>query len=282
MILEVWHPRPPLDSLIDNFLFYEGYTPPQALERMLPDGGVDLIIDLTDVPKNLYDNSDFTRYRAFRRAWISGVRRGYITIDSLPLSSMMVVRFQPGGAHRFLGLPMDELADRVELMDDFLGSEFFDLRDALLEAGTMTRKFQCLERYFLRRVKDRLAPNPLVRFAIQQIHAAPATATISDIASRTGYSHKHLVQVFTRHVGVSPKEYLRLIRFQAVLQAIEKAQAICWNDLALDCGYYDQSHFIHEFRHFSGLTPTVYLGERGEYLNSLPIPASPAATSSPP
>ncbi|MFN0215895.1 MAG: helix-turn-helix domain-containing protein [Saprospiraceae bacterium] len=271
MIYRILTPTFPLKLAVENIIFYEGYSPPHHKERLLPDGGIDLVIDLTQVPKNLYDNEDFGQYKSFKKAWISGFRKEYITIDAGQNSSMMVVRFRAGAASLLLKLPMTEITGAVVEMDTIWGNDFLHLREHLLEQPTPEAKISALENWLLRRLGRDTGPHPVVAYALEQMHQNPQLITIADIQAKTGFSNKHFIHLFEKHVGASPKTYLRTVKFQRVLAEIEKNRMINWNDLVYSCGYYDQAHFIKEFRRFSGLNPGAYLAERGEYLNYLPL-----------
>jgi AraC-like DNA-binding protein len=92
------------------------------------------------------------------------------------------------------------------------------------------------------------------------------------VTERTGLSSRRFIQLFTNAVGLTPKQFYRVRRFQDVLHLIEKRKPISWTDIALECGYFDQAHFIHDFRDFCGLTPGKYLVQRGEFRNHVPFP----------
>lgn len=76
---------------------------------------------------------------------------------------------------------------------------------------------------------------------------------------------------FARGVGMTPKLFCRVWRFQRVLRAVHHRDAVDWTEVALACGYFDQPHLIHDFREFSGLSPTEYLAARTEHLNHVPM-----------
>lgn len=271
MIYQIHQPAFPLSLGVDNIVVYEGYAPPHHKERLLPDGGIDLVINLTPSPKNLYDNTDFSRFTAYKKAWVSGIRKEFITIDAGDNSSMMVIRFKPGTASVFFNFPLFELSNAVVEMDAIWDRDFFHLREHLLEQPDPQARIMALEKWLLQRMKPEAAPHPVVEYALSLIHRRPHLLTIADIQQKTGFSNKHFIHLFEKHVGATPKTYLRIMKFQRVLTAIEQARHIQWTDVAYSCGYYDQAHFIKEFRQFSGFNPGAYLLERGEYLNYLPI-----------
>ena len=93
----------------------------------------------------------------------------------------------------------------------------------------------------------------------RNIHTAPA---ISEIADGIGISSRRFIQLFSDQVGLTPKVFCRVRRFQQALHKVNGGGAIDWADLAAACGYFDQAHFIHDFRAFAGITPTAYLAAR--------------------
>jgi AraC-like DNA-binding protein len=97
-----------------------------------------------------------------------------------------------------------------------------------------------------------------VAFALADLHLRRSVARIGQIANAVGLSRKRFSERFKTEVGVTPKRYCRLLRFQRALARAHGGDSVDWGDLALACGYFDQAHLIHEFREFSGLTPTAY------------------------
>jgi methylphosphotriester-DNA--protein-cysteine methyltransferase len=99
----------------------------------------------------------------------------------------------------------------------------------------------------------------------------PGDTTIRSLADDVGFSQKRLVRTFEEKVGLKPKALSRVFRFQAVLKKIEKESRVSWSFVAQEAGYFDQAHFIREFESLSGLKPSQYLAERGEFLNFVPL-----------
>ena len=141
MIYRMHTPGFPLSQFIEHIWFYEGYDPEHRMERLLPDGTVEVVIDLRAEPRKLYRRDDFSRHQAFKRSWISGKQSRYIVIESAPDSSMIGVHFRPGGTYPILGCPVSEITDRVIELDLVLGSAVNSLRDQIIEAPDIDRKF---------------------------------------------------------------------------------------------------------------------------------------------
>jgi AraC-like DNA-binding protein len=272
MVFEVHKPCQALAHVVDNMVYYDGYRPNHSRERVLPDSGVYLIIDLKEDPKRIYDNISLRAIQDCHKSWVSGIQTGFLTIDAGIDSSMLVVKLLPTGAHLFLGLPLSELTDRVIAAELLLGSSINDLRDALLESSSPSRRFTLVEKYLTARAEQRGDVHQAVRFALQEIESRPVGFTINRVHFETGFSRKHLADLFGQWVGVTPKRYQRIIRFQKAIAEIETGVVPSWTALALDCGYFDQAHFINDFRHFCGMTPGEYVASRGEHLNYIPLP----------
>jgi len=116
-----------------------------------------------------------------------------------------------------------------------------------------------LEVALLARLNERLQLNTAVRYALQEFARRPEIPRVQELAHEAGLSRRRFSQLFRVQVGLTPKLYCRLQRFQNTLRLIASVTSVDWAELALAAGYYDQAHFAHEFRDFSGLSPSAYL-----------------------
>ena len=268
-VLSTYVPRAPLADFVESFWLYESTTPLQhAREHRLPNGSVELVINLRKDVVSVYDRQDANKLHSFRAGVISGPYSTFFVIDTSCLSSLIGVAFKPGGAAPFLPVPTAELLNRHVSLETLWGSPALELRDRLLAVDAAQTRFSILEQWLLTRAKRPLLWRPTLTFALGSLHT---TQTISEIVEQTGLSSRHFIQIFHEAVGLTPKQFARVKRFQEVLRLIEKGKQIVWADIALSCGYYDQAHFIHDFQDFCGLTPRTYLAQRGEFRNHVPI-----------
>ena len=113
--------------------------------------------------------------------------------------------------------------------------------------------------------------HPAIAFALKEFQNATYTGTIAEVTEQTGLSSKRFISLFSQEVGLTPKLFCRIHRFQEALQIIRSGGHIEWADVALRCGYFDQAHFIHGFQAFSGLNPSAYLRQQGEFQNHIPL-----------
>lgn len=271
MITKFHIPNYPLNQFIDHFFYYTGFIPEHSVDRFLPDGEVQLIFDLTDYPKYIYDNETLKEIQSCQNVWFSGFRTEPITIPSGKESEMLIIQFKKGKAFPFLSEPMQNLTNSVVDAELVLKSEILNIRERLLETKTTDGKFQILEENLLHCYLNQLQQNPFVDFAISKILSCPNQVSIKEISQNIGFSHKHVCKIFKENVGVTPKTFLKIVRFQKAIQQVEQQPFTDWSAVAHDCGFYDQSHFIADFKVFSGFTPTEYLQQKGETLNYVPI-----------
>jgi AraC-like DNA-binding protein len=263
-------PGPPLSQFVELFWYYEGYTLPHSKERLLPQGSMELVINLRDDRCRIYDRIWPDRYQSLPGAIVCGPHSNFFIIDSEGQQEVIGVHFRPGGMFPFLSLPADELQNRHVGLDDLWGARAAELRERVLAASTCKAKVNMLERFLLEQAFRPLSRHPAVSFALNEFQReeTPAMATVSD---QVGLSSRRFSQVFREEVGLSPKLFCRVQRFQRVLGIVHRDADVDWAEIALGCGYFDQAHFIHDFKEFSGINPMAYLAARTEHLNHVPI-----------
>jgi AraC-like DNA-binding protein len=281
MELAIRRPGPPLDAHVEMLTYFAGLDPLHQREKLIPDGAIQLIVDLGETPKKLYADERGNIAVDFRRAWISGVQRRWIVIEAQPRASLLVVRFRPGGAHALMGHDAQTLTDAVFPLEDVLGQLAASLRDRVLEAPTAASRLDAAIAWLTERI-GRTEPHPAVRHLVHLLDR-PLGLRVRDLADETGFTERHLRNLFRRFVGISPKRYARIRRFQAVLSRIASGAPLDlelkgapppvpdWAELAAAFGYADQSHLTHEFWAFTGMTPGAYVAAYRGLENYLPI-----------
>jgi AraC-like DNA-binding protein len=271
MIHKLHFPQLPLSQFVENMWLVQGFETGYRREKILPDGAIELIIDLDTQPKSIFEDEASAGFRTVKKAWISGERTRYIVIGAETNQSMVGIRFRPGGAYPFFRFPISELSDSVTELDLIWGRLVDEIRDQLQAIESPDDRLLRLESFLLRQVQRSLEPNRLITFAVHQLQHSPQFLAIRDLASTIGITQKHLISQFEKVVGLRPKSFARVCKFQKVVNLIEKQNEIEWSAIALECGYYDQAHFIKEFHTFSGVNPSSYLKQRGDYVNFIPI-----------
>jgi AraC-like DNA-binding protein len=258
-------PKSPLSHFIELLWFYDDLNVNHSKEKLLPDASMELIIDLGEGPKILYDNRDLNQYTTYNRCWVSGLQREFIVLGVQKGASMMGAHFRTGGAAPFFGFPISELSGNVIELDLIWKREILALREQLLEAKSPEKKFDLLTDYLICKAESRLATDATVSVALKMLRSWPVLS-LRELASRIGLTHKQMLARFDCRVGVTPKVAARIFRFQNALGVANKAKSMPdWSDLAVSCGYYDQAHLIHEFQRLAGMTPATYVESRTEF-----------------
>ena len=264
-------PAPPLDHLIHLLWHWREAEPrPHAKERILPDGGMALIINLAEDRDRIYDRDDPTKFTQFPGTMLTGVQSEHFVIDTESQRHVAGVHFRPGGAFPFFEAPAGELANHHLPLADLWGPWAAELRERLLAAATPEGVLELLERALLARLVRSPERHPAVAYALRELSASPMQR-VSRVIDALGLSQRRFIELFTGEVGLTPKLFSRIRRFQAVIFSVQRRAEPDWADVALACGYYDQAHFIHDFKAFSGLTPSRYLQHRSEHLNHVPL-----------
>jgi AraC-like DNA-binding protein len=162
--------------------------------------------------------------------------------------------------------PADEMRDVHVPLDALWGARrTASLRQRLLETPTPEAKLDAMEQALAEIFRPGL--HPAVAFALTTFGRRPETTSIAAVTGAVGLSARAFIERFKTEVGLTPKRYCRILRFQRALGRAHRGQRIDWIQVALDSGYFDQAHFIHDFRAFAGLTPTAYLAARTEFQN---------------
>ena len=264
-------PGPPLSTFVEKLWSFEGYCPAHALERLLPDGSAELVINLRDDRNRIYDRRDHTRVNRYSGCILSGPHSEYFIIDTEEQCATVGVHFRPGGAFPFFGAPSDELHDSHIDLDDLWGRWAAELRVRLLEVETVPARLEILEQALMARATRPLVLHPAVEYALDEFHRGPQMRTIAQVTERIGLSPRRFIEVFREQVGMTPKLFCRVQRFQQVVRTISAGGSVEWSDVALACGYFDQAHFIHDFRAFSGLSPAAYQRLPVRHPNHVPL-----------
>jgi AraC-like DNA-binding protein len=245
----------PLAPFVDFLWLSEGYAPAHGAERILPTGQMGLVLDVSGT-----DNTP---------GLLSGARASSFILDTSKPLSLLGVAFKAGGGYPFVDLPAGALQDLAVPLDALWGNSAEQLRTELLEAESGERRFRILETFLANRLALSTPRSPLVQFALRAFQESSGAGAVGEVVDRIGISARRFIAEFRHQVGLPPKAFCRIARFRKVIHRVAAATAVDWSDVALSCGYYDQAHFIHEFREFAGVSPSNYLRDRTSSPNHL-------------
>jgi AraC-like DNA-binding protein len=271
----VARPSAPLAPHVEKLWYCDGHRVVNRTQRLLPDGRFQLAISLAEGPISALIDP-MGDGGGIAPSLLIGIRSRFNIIDTAKLRSAMGVVFRPGGVHAFLGAPADAFHNKNVSLDSIWGSMVPSLRDRLCDANDPAEKFRVLEIALLEHLNERLQLNAAVRYALQEFARTSQIPKVRELAHAAGLSRRRFSQLFREQIGLTPKLCCRLMRFQNTLKLIASGASVDWAQLALAAGYYDQAHLAHEFRDFSGLSPSAYLASpspSGSFFHRLSQPA---------
>lgn len=261
-------PAAPLSHLVESIWDWDMPQPAHRFERILPSACSQLVINLAEDETRVYDDA-LECHRCAGAAFDAPSHRSFV-IDTAEQVAVVGIVFRAGGAAPFFRERMDLLAnDHVDL-DALAGGEARGLRQRLLEAGSPAARLRIVEAW-LQRQAGAARLHPTVTYALRMFDAAPKVQHIGTIAAHCRLSPRRFGELFREQVGMSPKRYARLQRFRRVVAQVHGHRTVDWAGVAVDGGFYDQPHLVHEFRAFSGLTPMAWLAMRGPHDSHIPI-----------
>lgn len=260
MYYREYPPQPALAAYVD--CLWAAQAPVHASQhRVLPDNCVDI----------LWQDGGQSG-RTPHSAFVVGMMSSPILAPGSDARHTLAVRFKAGAAGLFLRIPLQALNDQRAEIDLLWGdSDAARLADALWERERPERqRLALIEAYLLQRLHVAQAGSSaalqaeqhaagLIRHALTALEHSDGNLRIDDLAARLGVSRQHLAALFRQRVGLTPKMYARICRFRRATAALRHSTTPDWSELALACGYFDQSHLIHDFQQFAGTAPQRFL-----------------------
>lgn len=237
---------------------------------MLPAGNLHLVFRMTDGPLHILGEDGSAPAQRIGTAVIGGARtRFYVRERAMHTCSVGAV-LRPGAAERLFGVPADELSGCHTSLDDVWGAAGREMRERLMEVEDAGSRVALLETLLTERLAALPPPDAA---AIRSVDTLPRLPSVAEAARQAGTSHRAFLARFRRSVGLTPKKYLRILRFQRALQLMRGPRPPGLATIAGLAGFSDQAHFNHDFLDLAGVTPSEYLRRRPRETNHLPVDA---------
>ena len=171
---------------------------------------------------------------------------------------VFTIQFRPAGFHRLFRIPMDEFADQAFEARSVIGPKLGDFEQQLACTSSFGERACVASAFLLGCLEDRSGGDPVATVANRFLSERGAL-DVGDAAAEAGLSVRQFERRFSEQVGISPKLYARVVRFNAALEAKMSAPRRLWTDIAHDFGYYDQMHMVRDFEDFTGESPTAFI-----------------------
>ena len=240
----------PTAALAGRVSAYYGFNEETAGPMRRREGpGTDVLVVISFGEDWLIDGERFTSFAA-------GLHDRQVTTEHGGRSFGMQINLAPPSAHMLFELPLDTLARRQVPLEDVLDEP--DLVERLHDLESWARRFELLDAVLARRLADARAASAGVEWAWRRLAESGGRVAVRSLADELGWSRKRIVARFRREVGLPPKAVARLVRFERARALTERAERPDWARIAVECGYYDQSHLITDFRAVTGRTPATF------------------------
>lgn len=271
--------RPPRTPALIPFISRMGYSEdevPHRYEKILPGGSQDLMINLYEDRFWSYDHTDVhgvPHGHEIDGIGFGGASHQPTVADTSNMRTILSISFSFGGAYPFFGAAAADATGRFVEAGELWGRAAREFRERLLESPTPESRLDLAEALLADRLK-RVAgpehePDQAIGYAVKALEHGSAVRTIVD---DLGWTSKRFVRSFTDQIGLTPKRFARVRRLQRVLLSIEGVHDPDWARIACEHGFFDQAHFVNDFKALTGLTPTAYAprGGPGEH-NHVPL-----------
>jgi len=255
-------PQDSLKPFIKCFYVFQSDAETAFEDVVFPSGFTEMIFNLGTGSWASYNGHEYVVTPKIE--WWGQVTRP-MQIQSKGKHFMLGVRFFPHSASYFLDEQMGQFNDSVVDLGAILGASVKALHERLLNTQDLIARIELIEGFLLKRLSADHKQHQKIEalsHMLQNINNNnDAAVSISKIASEHGISSRYLQKLVYQYTGLSPRSYSKINRFQLSLKLINKNQASL-TSIAYDCGYFDQSHFIRDFKTFTGLTPSAYMEKR--------------------
>jgi AraC-like DNA-binding protein len=229
-----------------------------CVQRIIPTGLTELQLYLSKRPKVLTGNKSLSDNVA-----LYGHQNDFYDMEMPESLSIFSIVFQPQGLMQFFKFPLHEICNQNVPLQYLNGQAGRDLEEEMNETTTFQQRVSIVECYLLNLLEANFAGFEFRRInhIIETIKRTCGNVNISQLASEACLCRKQFERIFAKHVGISPKQYLKIIRFQFAIFQKQKNSDLNMTELSYESGYFDQSHFINDFKSLSGLTPRQYFVE---------------------
>lgn len=246
-----------LRPFIRSFWYFRREAPLTTFheEFMHPTGGWGIVLNLGD---GLYLDNEPVADPIF----LDGANTISRKMGFFGRVELLGIRFYEGGAYPFLGLPLNHLKNEISLLDSLATLNLVGLHARLYESPSLASRINLLETWLLRLLARGKERSPLIPYSLTLLRSGSGQASIPTIAQKLAVSQRHLERLYQSQVGMSPKQYARLLRVESARLALKQGAHHTITELAVELGFYDQPHFIREFRAVVGMTPSAYLKRR--------------------
>lgn len=266
MILKRLAPRPELQNLVDSFWVFENDfgVPTEDSRVIAPNGKAKFIYSYLNGLSTV-DNGIQTDYKD-QEIFLVGIWDKPVTLTSkVRITGTIGIELTPNGLHRFTRFSAHEIVNKIFSFSDIYGLAGRDLLERLSNTKSLSDKINELQNFLVKIIQLTNRNNTLIDYSVQLIKNSSGLFTIKDLEEKMGYSKRYLDMLFKEHLGISPKKYSVIVRFQSFYNLWANSDSTNFYSDVLYEHYYDQAHFIKEFKEFTGHSPKQYANLKNDF-----------------
>jgi AraC-like DNA-binding protein len=259
MNYSVFEPSPGLKPFVKCFWTLEdnGETG-LARQRVVPDGCMEMIFHYGDLYKQYFeDESCVIQPRSF----IFGQITSYIEICPTGKSGIVAARFLPEGLNPFLTIPLSTIENKAVSLAELFGEKGISLEKTVIAAIDNEQRIKLIEQFLLSLLADPHTIDAVTKACVETIFHSQGRMDVVQLADKMNINRRNMERKFTSAIGMSPKQLSKVVRLQATLKMLEQKKFTSLTSLAYENGYYDQAHFIKDFREFTGMSPKSFFAD---------------------
>ena len=225
---------------------------------IVPDGTMKLIFHYGDTYKHHSQNGEII---VLPKCFLIGQLTKPYVIEPVGVTGSFVVQFKPNGFLPFTSIPIKELENTAVPLDVLFGEDGIKLGNQILTAKSTPERIQTIEDFLLKQLADKRNIDNIVKSTIETIFSTNGQFSINEFSKNNNINRRQLARKFSSAIGLSPKQLAKTIRIQTILKVLLNEEVTKLTDLAYENEYFDQAHFIKEFKEFTGLTPKEFFGD---------------------
>lgn len=226
-------------------------------QTIVPDGCMEMIFHYGDLYKQYLDNGNSTIQP---RCFVIGQLTRPLEIEPTGETGIFSVRFHPEGFLPLITVPIKEMENTAVSLEKLFGKDGQEIEQQIINANSTSERIKLIEIFLLNRLTDIATIDRIVKSTVETIITANGQLSVDELSQLTQVNRRQLLRKFYSAIGLSPKQLSRTIRLQAALKMLLNDQFSNLAELAYENEYYDQAHFIKEFKEFTGSTPKEFYG----------------------
>lgn len=227
-------------------------------QKVLPDGCMEMIFHYGDLYMQYFeDGSSIIQPKSF----VFGQITKYIEIAPTGVSGIISARFLPEGITPFINIPVTSLENRAVDIADIFGDGGKRLEENVVNANTIDERIKLIESFLLSKLTEPTTIDAITRSCVKAIFQSRGQIGVVELADKMNINCRNMERKFASAIGISPKQLARVARLQATLKMLDQKKINNLTSLAYENGYYDQSHFIKDFKEFTGISPKSFYAD---------------------